>query len=213
MILVDHQIREAIEKGWIKVDPFDEKLINPASLNVRLGRKFGRVRGTREVYRMVHVGPSYLKSSYDAWGGDIPKDVIDKTLVNAYRIIDPTDKDSFSTGSFEADSIILDPGDFVIACLMEDITLPDFICASLRGRSSLGRLGIDNSSPAGHIDNGWSGVLTIELANHNPNVAIRLTAGMSIGQLIFYQTEPAERPYGETGRYQRQKPGQGSKGV
>ena len=43
MILADFQIREAIEKGWIKVDPFKEGSINPASLNIHVGYEFFEV--------------------------------------------------------------------------------------------------------------------------------------------------------------------------
>jgi dCTP deaminase len=40
MILVDWQLRDRITRGFIKVDPYDEKLIQPNSLDIRLGNHF-----------------------------------------------------------------------------------------------------------------------------------------------------------------------------
>ena len=43
MILVDHQILAEIELGRLVISPFDPKLVNPSSLDVRMGRTFGKV--------------------------------------------------------------------------------------------------------------------------------------------------------------------------
>jgi dCTP deaminase len=40
MILVDWQIRDRIERGFIKIDPFDPSLIQPNSIDIRLGNHF-----------------------------------------------------------------------------------------------------------------------------------------------------------------------------
>ena len=40
MILSDHSIREAIGAGRIQLEPFDESLVQPASVDVRLDRYF-----------------------------------------------------------------------------------------------------------------------------------------------------------------------------
>ena len=44
-ILVDRQIRECIESGMIEVSPYDPTLINPNSLDIRLGETFKRYTG------------------------------------------------------------------------------------------------------------------------------------------------------------------------
>lgn len=175
MALVDYQIIDHINRGLIKVSPFDESLVNPNSLDVRLGGNFSELKA---------------------------------------ELVDPTNKESFKFIPIEGDEYILQPGCFVLASLLEDIELPPNIYADIRGKSSLGRLGLDNSSVAGLIDAGWSGILTIELSNHG-TVPIKLTKGMKIGQIVFHQTAVCDKPYGSAGvgRYQRQKPGQGSLGV
>ena len=40
MILVDWQLRDRIARGFIKIDPYDEALIQPNSLDIRLGNHF-----------------------------------------------------------------------------------------------------------------------------------------------------------------------------
>jgi dCTP deaminase len=40
MILVDWQLRDRISRGHIKIDPYDPKLIQPNSVDIRLGNHF-----------------------------------------------------------------------------------------------------------------------------------------------------------------------------
>ena len=68
MILSDRSIREAIEAGHIGIDPFDPRLIQPASIDVRLDNKFLVFRNTKRAYidvkepaddlmELIEVGP------------------------------------------------------------------------------------------------------------------------------------------------------------
>jgi len=179
MILVDHQIRHEIAQGRIKITPFDDSLINPSSMDVRLGDTFS---------------------------------IVERCLPME---IDPLDYRSFTTRVIRSGiPVYIDPKGFLICHLLEDITLPKDISCKIMGKSSLGRLGIENSSCAGWVDPGWSGVLTIELFNYSDKY-IKLTPGMKIGQLIFFKHVPCEVGYGEkiTSKYQNQLPGQGSLGI
>lgn len=177
MILTDQEILAEIMTERVNVTPFSKELINPSSLDVRLGKNFGVVKAQ-------------------------------------YVNIDPTDPHSFYTDTQEYSRYILGPKKFVVSCLMEHITLPRNISVKLMGKSSLGRLGIENSSCAGWVDPGFSGVLTIELFNYSDEPII-LTPGMKIGQLTFFKHKDCLVSYGEkeTSKYQNQTPGQGSKGV
>jgi dCTP deaminase len=68
-----------------------------------------------------------------------------------------------------------------------------------------GRGGVFASNTAGFVDAGWTGHLTLELSNV-ANLPITIYPGMKIGQLcLFEMTSPAERPYGERGKYQGQR--------
>lgn len=175
MILVDWQIREEVESGRVVVDPFDGSLINPASLDFRLGRHYTRTKPKR-----------------------FP--------------IDPTDKSSFETETWESNNHVLEPGDSILVSMLENLTLPNNISAKVYNKSSLARLGIENSPSAGFVDCGWSGIITLELFNVS-RYPVRLTEGMKAGQLILLKHETVEKDYSQTGRYRFQAPGFGSLGV
>lgn len=159
MILVDWQIEDRIRRGHIGIDPFDPALIQPNSLDIRLGSHF------------VWYTP-----------GD--------------AVIDPYHKESIASSVEEvvADEIVLQPGNFVLAETFEAIELPDNIVASIEGKSSIARLGIELHQTGGWIDAGFRGTITLEMCNVNQR-PVRIYAGMPIGQLVFYMTERAEQPY------------------
>lgn len=99
------------------------------------------------------------------------------------------------------------PGEFVLASTIEKVKIPNFLCARLEGKSSLGRIGLTVHVTAGFIDPGFHGHITLELANLN-NRIIRLYPGMPIGQLSFQRmTSVVSEPYGEVAgsKYQDQE--------
>lgn len=178
MILSDKSIREEIGSGRLKIDPYDSALINPASMDFRLGGSFHKV--------------------FTAHG---------------YTIIDPTNKDSFITQKIADEKYKLQPREFIIAHTLETIEVPDDIAVEIRGKSSLGRLGIGNSSMAGYIDPGFGAPVTLEIFNYLDKEVL-LKEEMKIGQFLFHRLDsPAESPYSVTGRYNNQNPGAGSQGV
>jgi dCTP deaminase len=90
---------------------------------------------------------------------------------------------------------VIQPGEFVLASILEWIELPNDLSARIDGRSSLGRLGLVIHSTAGHIDAGFQGTITMELTNIGM-MPIMLYPEMRICQLVFEQlTSPAETPY------------------
>jgi len=107
----------------------------------------------------------------------------------------------------DTDGLILKPGDLILGSTVEWFTIGESLAGRLEGRSSLGRLGLLTHSTAGFIDPGFSGTITLELANVS-RTPIILHPGMSIGQLcVIRLTSRAERPYGSAGlesRYQGQ---------
>ena len=92
----------------------------------------------------------------------------------------------------------LDPGEFVLGCLQESITLPNNIAAQINGKSTLGRLGLACHITAGFVDPGWNGILTLELLNVSKNV-ILLSSGQKIAQVSFYYlSSPSKQVYGDS---------------
>lgn len=128
-------------------------------------------------------------------------------------IIDPSDKATYHTENFEADEVILEPSECIIASTLERIELGEDTAAHYLGKSSLARLFIDSCSFGGWIDPGFSGFITLEIVNHS-NWKIKLKKGMKIGQLVFFKSNyKAVRPYNKRveSKYKDQVAGQGSK--
>ena len=111
-----------------------------------------------------------------------------------YPHIDPAADQSDLTREVEPDGdepFILHPGEFVLGSTYEVVSLPDDIAARVEGKSSLGRLGLLTHATAGFVDPGFSGHVTLELANV-ATLPIKLYPGMKIGQFCFFRlTSPA----------------------
>lgn len=128
-----------------------------------------------------------------------------------YPHIDPAADQSDLTREVEPqgdEPFILHPGEFVLGSTLEVVSLPDDLAARVEGKSSLGRLGLLTHATAGFVDPGFSGHVTLELANV-ATLPILLYPGMKIGQLCFFRlSSPSEHPYGSTkygSRYQGQR--------
>jgi dCTP deaminase len=175
VLLSDRDILAEIEAKRISVEPYDESMIQPSSIDFRLDRYF-RVF---ENHRYPHIDPAADQSDLT-------------------RIVEAQGEEPF----------ILHPGEFVLGSTFEVVSLPDDLAARVEGKSSLGRLGLLTHATAGFVDPGFSGHVTLELANV-ATLPIKLYPGMKIGQLCFFRlTSPAEHPYGSAkygSRYQGQR--------
>jgi dCTP deaminase len=175
VLLSDRDILAEIHDKRIVVDPYDESMVQPSSIDFRLDRYF-RVF---ENHRYPHIDPAADQSDLT-------------------RMVEPVGEEPF----------ILHPGEFVLGSTLEVVTLPDDLAARVEGKSSLGRLGLLTHATAGFVDPGFSGHVTLELANV-ATLPIKLYPGMKIGQLCFFRlSSPAEHPYGSAkygSRYQGQR--------
>jgi len=181
VILSDRTLREQLDAGRIVIDPLDETLIQPSSIDVRISNLFRVFRNhTRGVI-------------------DVKQDLTDLTEL----IEMPTSLDGNDTAAF-----MLHPGEFVLGSTLERVGVPGDLVGRVEGKSSLGRLGLMIHSTAGFIDAGFDGHITLELANV-ASLPITLYPGMKIGQISFMEmTSPADKPYGQgaTGsKYQGQR--------
>lgn len=175
VLLSDRDIIAELDADRIRLDPYDEAMMQPSSIDVRLDRYF-RVFDN-------HKYPSI----------DPAADQSDLT-----RVVETQGEEPF----------ILHPGEFVLGSTYEVVTLPDDIAARVEGKSSLGRLGLLTHATAGFVDPGFSGHVTLELANV-ATLPIKLYPGMKIGQFCFFRlSSPSEHPYGSEkygSRYQGQR--------
>jgi dCTP deaminase len=107
------------------------------------------------------------------------------------------------------------PGQFLLAQTIEVFNLPSIISCEFKLKSSGARAGLDNAL-ATWCDPHWNGsVLTLELRNNLQFHQIKLTPGMKIGQMIFFESDsvPVDRGYGVRGQYNGDKEAQPSKGM
>jgi len=174
MPLSDSEI-ERVQFERMLVDPYDPALVQPASLDVRLGGEFRTMRAP----------------------GLLPGD--SRSIVYPSRGVYP----SWDTCHLESRGpdgrphvFVIEPGDFVLAHTLETVRLPADVAAKLEGKSTLGRCGLVVHATAGFIDPGFHGQITLELSVVGP-CRIALEPGMPIGQLVFDVLDrPAEYPYG-----------------
>ncbi|MHB9288499.1 dCTP deaminase [Halobacteriales archaeon Cl-PHB] len=204
MILSDGDIRRRLEKGDLVVEPLDdpELQIQPASLDMRLGREFLEFQQTN----VPCIRPAR---------GTDAADYTAKTVVGTpenQRTL-PDFEDELEGTIQERDEFILHPGDFVLGTTKERVEIPDDLIAHVEGRSSLGRLAIVVHATAGIVDPGYEGQITLELSNLG-SAPVALEPDMRISQLTFTELKNrAERPYGEErgSKYQGQTGPQASR--
>lgn len=109
----------------------------------------------------------------------------------------------------------LAPSEFILASSIERFNLPNNIACEYKLKSSLARSGLQHLL-AGWCDPGWTNSkLTLELKNVTQFHILKLTYGMKIGQVIFWECEPVPEKYSYKlkGRYNNQHHVTGSKGV
>jgi len=107
--------------------------------------------------------------------------------------------------SWISNVITIQPNSFILANTIGNFQIPKGIGAEIRGRSSLGRMGIEVHSCAGWVDPGFEGELVLEISN-NSNASIELDSKTRVAQMVFHELgEPAIVGYGETeNKYQGQ---------
>jgi deoxycytidine triphosphate deaminase len=161
--------------------------IGPHSIDVSLGNKF--IFPERQTCVEVGLGRTTNRG---------------QATIDPYSELQPDVK----WNPLTAHSIVLMPGRFVLAYVRERFETKrsvqttgvhplDFRPDSYRrhsmyftqcydGRSTMGRLGIMSHVTAGYGDLGFCSNFTLELHNVNPDIAVKLYAGMRIGQISFH---------------------------
>lgn len=93
------------------------------------------------------------------------------------------------------ESLVLHPGDLILAPTFENISMPRDLLGILQGRSSLGRLGIIVHATASFIDPEFMGTLTLELSNLG-HLPVRLYTLAKVASLAFLRIDgKVERAY------------------
>jgi dCTP deaminase len=178
MVLTDKVIKEEIYRGNIIIQGFKQENINPVSYDLTLAP-------TCKVYNAMALGirPHRHPLLPDAIGHLHP---MEKGSIEEWEL-DVRQKDrpvfEFEIGK---DGFVLQPNHLYLYSCNETIGVKKDICATVMGKSSLGRLGLDIHVCAGFIDTGFTGSLVLEMRTIYP---LRIYPGMKICQVKFERTE------------------------
>ena len=166
MILCDSELRAALHHGVLKIDPAPkDTCFSTSAVDLTLGGEFRRWKASPGGSR-VTVDPSDSSFSYEKVAGNYLEEM-------------PALPDG---------SILIGPNEFLLGITEERVTLPipSRLSARVEGRSSLARLGLGIHITAPTIHAGFSGKITLEIANHG-SLNIVLKPGLRVCQLIVEQ--------------------------
>ena len=173
----------------------------------------------RDILAKIESGDIQISSPHKNWKAQVGASSLDMRLGKHFKVyehgkfpvLDPAKMSEVGEMARlievpEGESFVVQPGEFVLGVTLEKVSLPDDVVARVEGRSSLGRLGIVVHSTAGFVDAGFSGTITLEIANIN-RMPVVLHPGMRVCQLAFEpMSSPAQVPYSKKGtsKYQDQ---------
>ena len=172
MILSDEEIREAIEKGLIFVDPIpSEEQYTTSALDLLLHEEILELKTPQELQQQEPPGVQ-RPLIVDLSEVNVPD------LLNRYaKAVQKNDDGSYD----------LPPNKFTLGITREIIRLPrrSKIAARVEGRSTLARMGLAVHLTAPTIHAGFSGRIVLEMYNFSYHT-LRLQPGkLSICQLVF----------------------------
>ncbi len=173
MILSQPDLRQAVERGEVVFDPpLEDKQWGEASVDLRLGFRFTRLKGIPGIKVSVAEGLQPLKES------------------GFWQTMDLDEFDKFG----KRQVFSLEPREFVLAMTHEAIVVPNHLIALVEGRSTYARVGLSMHQTAPWIQPGWSGQIVLEMMNNGP-LTIDLTPLIDRPcQLTFFQLTTALPP-------------------
>jgi deoxycytidine triphosphate deaminase len=193
------QLREAIKSGHIVCEPFNEKHVSHASLDVTLGHYF---------YRTEQVNERTVYNPFD-------REDVERYFAGPYKAIphkewcDLNGLKLFKGIPAEHPVIALKPGERILTHTHEFFGITPPGACEIKSRSSWGRNGVAVCFDAGWIDPGYINRLTLEVYNLNQRETVLLPVGERIGQVVFHETGKVEGNYGSgrdggfSGKYQQ----------
>lgn len=121
----------------------------------------------------LHLGNKFTRFKKP---GYLPAIYVDRSLFSADLWED-----------FTQEEFTLEPGQFVLASTLEKVTVPGCLAGFVEGRSSFARCGVTVHVTAPKIDPGFSGTITLEMANFGPaRVMLRATIEKP-AQIMFFR--------------------------
>jgi dCTP deaminase len=183
LILSDREIKAALEKGEIDIDPRPgEADYNTSAVDLHLGDRLFELRTVEELQASEPPG---MEVSY----------IVDVGRVRVPELVQRYGKEV----AREPDgTFLVHPHRLMLGATEERVDLPKEpkIAARVEGRSSLARLGLVVHFTAPTIHAGFRGNIVLEIYNFGP-YPLRVAPGIAFCQLIFERL--GEEPEGSTG--------------
>lgn len=170
-ILPDNAIRQAVADGLIRIEPFDDRLVNPASYDLTLG-------GEVLVYKDWCI-PVPIVAEGIGMGLEIEDGRYFRPLDHVLDTRKPPETIAFQIHPTKG--WVLRPGVGYLLHTRERIWTEEYV-AIIDGKSSIGRLFIQIHATAGYVDPGFDGNYTLEVIVQHP---IRIYPGMRFAQVRF----------------------------
>lgn len=180
-VLTGPEISRQVGLGNIVIEPFDESLVGPNSVDLHLGPEL-LVYGSSESMNSTPADTLYANVR---WGRSIDDPLDPERLQPLLPVVPRSD------GRW-----LLVPGRLYIGSTLERTETHGFLPV-IDGRSSLGRLGVFAHVTAGRGDDGFCGRWTVEICVVEP---VLLRPGGRYFQTTFHTLRGRRRPY--AGRYQ-----------
>lgn len=185
-IITGPEIISAVHRRTIDIDPFEPGLVNPASIDLRLGSE-------------VLVYEDWVDCSAADYGH---YDIFDGhgLVGGGYMSFVQDIKKPARTRTFKMDTKtgwVLKPGILYLMHTVERVCSTAYVPV-LDGKSSIGRLGIQVHITAGYGDPGYDGQYTLEVTAMHP---IRVYPGMRFCQMRFHTMVGSFMDYQKTGHY------------
>lgn len=178
--LPDYLLAELCEKHNL-VTPYDPALVNPASVDLRLGREFVNLSEQVVVY--------YPEDEYEMYTLAAPGQRFEAERVFL--------KPGVALLATTLEKVSIPDGAIDFVRVLPILRVPALV-ADVKLKSSAARAGLDHAL-AGWVDPGFAGTLTLEFHAHRP---VELVAGRCYVQLcVATMLTAPHKGYQQTGRY------------
>lgn len=192
-ILTGPQIRDEVAWKTITVDPYNEKRVQPNSVDLTLG---SQVCVYSKAVCFEHQDEVYVSklNSFDR----------SRTLMSTENLrfsfpwfLDTREQNATLKTEMDESGFLVKPGILYLMHSAERIHTKKFV-TQLNGKSSIARLGIIVHFTAAYAETGFDGQFTFEVSAMHP---VRLYPGMAIAQAVFYTVYGQTEDYKEKGHY------------
>ncbi len=183
--VITHRVIADNKMNYIDVDPYDESLVGPNSIDLRIGNEL-----------LVYDGPV---RQFDEYKDDDPQVRAEHPVyADGSRPLDMRKDNPTLSLVIPETGIILRPGILYLGRTVEIIGSNAFV-PIVEGRSSVGRLGVHVHVTAGFCDLGFRGTITLEIhVIHH----VRIYPSLPLCQAYFLEPRGEIELY--KGRYQNQ---------